>query len=188
MNPDRPYTEFSLTANTLTQPYDSILHRHPTLDFSQATTRSELAIAELPRRLYLVPTRDDYPGSDYDPDLLSKDAADFIPPPEPTPEVLLPNVEDWITRYTYSVVEIWNGKRPAMQLARWSHRRVYTTLVTQVGAFTPAPKIRRVHIHRPIEGVAESVVLLRIGNRVRSLILRFEGVDNRWVCTQMWLL
>jgi len=31
-------------------------------------------------------------------------------------------------------------------------------------------------------------VTLRIKERVRSLILRFEGVDKRWVCTELNLL
>ncbi|MDA3030671.1 MAG: Rv3235 family protein [Actinomycetota bacterium] len=29
---------------------------------------------------------------------------------------------------------------------------------------------------------------LRIKDRVRSLTLRFEGVDKRWVCTELKLL
>jgi hypothetical protein len=51
-----------------------------------------------------------------------------------------------------------------------------------------APKIRKIYISQPIEGVAETTVTLRIGERVRSLILRFEGVDKRWLCTELVLL
>jgi len=43
-------------------------------------------------------------------------------------------------------------------------------------------------LNQPIEGVVESTVTLRIKERVRSLILRFEGVDKRWVCTELKLL
>jgi len=194
MNPSRPYSEFPYIEHnrefpTDSQPFDPQLHLQPTFDFSQPADHiRERELQTMPRKLYLVPTRDDYPGSEYDRDLANTDESDLPPLPTPSAEEHLPDLEEWVTRFTYSVVEIWNGKRPAMQLARWSHRRVFATLVSQVGAFSPPPKIRRVHIHQPIEGVAESVVLLRIGNRVRSLILRFEGVDQRWVCTQLWLL
>jgi len=192
---DQPYIEYPypgyITERTIPMPSDPryASTQEPMLDFDEPTTiRIAERITEIPRRLYLVPTHDDYPGSEYDRTLAASDLIDAPPSPTPTPLEELPNLEEWITKFSYSLVEIWNGKRPAMQLARWSHRRVFATLVTQVGAFSPTPKIRRVHIHQPIEGVAESVVLLRIGNRIRSLILRFEGVDKRWVCTQMWLL
>jgi len=31
-------------------------------------------------------------------------------------------------------------------------------------------------------------VTLRFNDRVRSLVLRFEGVDKRWLCTELALL
>ncbi len=49
-------------------------------------------------------------------------------------------------------------------------------------------KIRKIYLTQPIEGVIESTVTLRIKDRVRSLILRFEGVDKRWICTELFLL
>ena len=44
------------------------------------------------------------------------------------------------------------------------------------------------HEFSSIEGVVEVTVTLRVIDRVRSLILRFEGVDKRWVCTELKLL
>lgn len=41
---------------------------------------------------------------------------------------------------------------------------------------------------QPIEGVLEVTVTLKIKNRVRSLILRFEGVDKKWICTELDLI
>ena len=195
MNSQQPYIEYPFSGyaaqNVLPTHGDRsrVQRPQPMLDFEEESA-AQLAdqVKSIPRRLFLVPTRDDYPGSEYDRTLAASEQSEGPAAPTPTPIDELPDLEDWITKFVYSLIEIWNGSRPAMQLARWSHRRVFATLVTQVGAFAPAPKIRRVHIHQPIEGVAESVVLLRIGNRVRSLILRFEGVDKRWVCTQMWLL
>ena len=200
MNSEQPYNDYPYieypypdytSARTIpaTGTRKFVMAPEPMIDFGEpASLRVAERITSMPRRLYLIPTRDDYPGSEYDQSLAANEQIDSPPAPTPTPLDELPNLEEWITKFSYSLIEIWNGKRPAMQLARWSHRRVFATLVTQVGAFSPSPKIRRVHIHQPIEGVAESVVLLRMGNRIRSLILRFEGVDKRWVCTQMWLL
>jgi hypothetical protein len=34
----------------------------------------------------------------------------------------------------------------------------------------------------------EVTVTLKIENRVRSLILRFEGVDKKWICTELDLI
>ena len=53
---------------------------------------------------------------------------------------------------------------------------------------TSVCKIRKIYLSEPVEGVAESSVTLKINDRVRSLILRFEGVDNRWLCTALDLL
>jgi len=75
-----------------------------------------------------------------------------------------------------------------MQLARASHRAVYSTILEMAGKQKEIPKIRRVYINQPIEGVAETTVTLRFNDRVRSLVLRFEGVDKRWLCTELALL
>ena len=85
------------------------------------------------------------------------------------------------------VVEIWASKRPAMQLARWSHRKVFKQLTSpsQIGI---GAKIRKIYICQPIEGVIEATVTLQIGDRVRSLSLRFEGVDKRWLCTELVII
>ena len=47
------------------------------------------------------------------------------------------------------------------------------------------PKIRNIYISEPIEGVGEVTVTLRYEERVRSLVLRFEGVNERWLCTEL---
>ena len=74
-----------------------------------------------------------------------------------------------------------------MQLARWSHRKVFQQLISPskigIGA-----RIRKIYISEPIAGVVEGTVTLQIGERVRSLSLRFEGVDKRWLCTEMVII
>jgi hypothetical protein len=160
-------------------PIDSALWKHPMLAFYQ----EPIAIArpKVPTKLYLIPTPE-YFGRDVedysDPDFLAK----------PSPLSDLPEIQEWVTRFALSVVEIWGGRRSANQLSRWCHRQVHQQLVAKPTVIKVAPKIRKIYISEPIEGVAETTVTLRIGERVRSLILRFEGVDKRWLCTELVLL
>ncbi len=130
------------------------------------------------RKLYLVPT----------PHHLDGEVADSEYPLRPSALAGLPPLYETVNRYVLGIVEIWGGRRQPMQLARLSHRLVYSKILSLSGNQREIPKIRRVYIHEPIEGVAETTVTLRFGDRVRSLVLRFEGVDNRWLCTEFALL
>jgi hypothetical protein len=75
-----------------------------------------------------------------------------------------------------------------MQLARNSHRSVISKILSQGKTLSGVCQIRRIYINQPIEGVIETTVTLSIKNRVRSLILRFEGIDKKWICTELRLL
>jgi hypothetical protein len=160
-------------------PIDKALWNHPMLAFYQEP--KPVQRPKIPAKLYLVPTPE-YFGrgvKDYsDPDFLAK----------PSPLSELPEIKEWVTKFALGVVEIWGGRRSANQLARWCHRQVHQQLLIKPTAIKVAPKIRKIYISEPIEGVAETTVTLRIGERVRSLILRFEGVDKRWLCTELVLL
>ncbi len=132
----------------------------------------------LRRKLFLVPTPSGIPGEEIEPGSA----------PQPSPLNELPPVRQTVERYVVGVVEIWGGRRSAMQLARSSHRKVYQKLLGLTGNQGTLPRIRKIYINEPIEGVVESAVTLRFDERVRSLVLRFEGVDKRWLCTQLELL
>jgi len=149
--------------------------RHPAFDFRQAQDQPAI-----PTKLYLVPTLDRLEGEDFESD------PDFAP--IATSAHQLPDIEEWVRRYVLSTVEIWAGRRSAMQLARWSHRRVFLQLIETSHAGREVPKIRKIYLQEPIDGVVESLVTLRFGTRIRSLVLRFEGVDQRWLCTEFSLL
>jgi len=56
------------------------------------------------------------------------------------------------------------------------------------GGWKKLPKIRKMYLSQPLEGIAEVTVTLRFDQRVRALVLRFEGVEKRWICTKMELL
>ena len=182
MNPENPIHARTTLRRFSSHNYGSQLIQpldgwsHPPFDFDGPPR----PIAPIPTKLYLVPTLDRLEGEEAVPhDEFS---------PVPTPLSKLPDIETWIKKYVLTTVEIWDGRRPVSQLARWSHRRVYQQIAENSYDERAKPKIRKIYIQEPIEGVAESMVTLRFGERVRSLTLRFEGVDERWLCTEFKLL
>jgi hypothetical protein len=164
------------------EPIEPTHWHHPMLELYEGESEigSALPSEQIPAKLYLVPTPDW--RSQLDDDMVGEFA------PKPTHQSELPDIEIWVQQYVIGCIEIWGGRRTAMQLARWSHRRVHQQLVRKSAIITEVPKIRKIYISQPLESIAESTVTLRIGERVRSLILRFEGVDKRWLCTEMVIL
>lgn len=128
-----------------------------------------------PNKLYLVPTSH---GESYDPDFA----------PNPSPLIELPNIERWTLTYVVSVLEILAGRRSVQQIARSTHRFTYNSLLKKIGMVKEVPKIRKFHRHQPIEGVVEVTVTLIFSERVRVLAARFEGVDRKWLCTEIEIL
>jgi hypothetical protein len=126
-------------------------------------------------RLYLIPTTH---GESYDPD--------FAPNPSPLSD--LPNLERWTLTYVVSVIEVMAGRRPIQQVARSTHRFTYNSLLRKVGSVGEVPKIRKIHRNQPIEGVVELTAILVFKERIRALTARFEGVDKKWLCTELELL
>jgi len=160
-------------------PINTALWTHPMLAFYMES--KPVTAPKVPTKLYLVPTPE-YFGrgveNSTDPEFLAK----------PSPLSDLPDIQEWVTKFALSIVEIWGGRRSANQLSRWCHRQVHQQLLVKSSIMKVSPKIRKIYISQPIEGVAETTITLRIGERVRSLILRFEGVDKRWLCTELVLL
>ncbi len=158
-------------------PEVAIFRLQPTLDLFP--NRQPLVIPQgITPKLFLVPTLD----------LIEGEEPDAENPPRPSALDELPELEGWVTRYVISVIEILGGRRSASQLDRWSHRLVHLKMLSMIGIFESLPKIRRIYIAQPHEGIAETTVTIRINERVRSLVLRFEGVDQRWLCTEFQLL
>jgi hypothetical protein len=130
-------------------------------------------------KLYLIPT----PDSEFGPEWFHPK---FSPMPSPLSD--LPDSYTWSKSFVIAVLEVWAGRRSVMQLARNSHRSVLSKITSQGKTLSEACQIRRIYINQPIEGVIETTVTLSIKNRVRSLILRFEGIDKKWICTELRLL
>ena len=130
-------------------------------------------------KLYLIPT----PDSEFGPEWFHPK---FSPMPSPLSE--LPDSYAWSKSFVIAVLEVWAGRRSVMQLAKNSHRSVISKILSQGKTLSEVCQIRRIYINLPIEGVIETTVTLSIKNRVRSLILRFEGIDKKWICTELRLL
>ncbi len=126
-------------------------------------------------RLYLIPSSFD---DEYDPDFS----------PQPTSASDLPELHQWTMKFVVSVLEIWAGRRSPSQLTRMCHRKIFTELHARAGSMKEVGKLRTIHQSEPLDGICESVVTVRFGERLRALSVRFEGVDNRWLCTALDLL
>jgi hypothetical protein len=152
------------------------LTAHPMLDlFNRPNLDETSSSVSAGKKLYLIPSTH---GDSFDPD--------FAPNPSPLSE--LPNIERWTLMYIVSALEILAGRRSPQQVARSTHRFTYNTILQKVGTLTELPKIKRIHRHQPIEGVIEVTVTLTFKDRVRALVARFEGVDRKWLCTELDLL
>lgn len=147
-------------------------HEHPMLEIFRPTPPCEFKQSA---KLYLVPSSF---GDEYDPDFA----------PVPTSASELPELHTWTMRFAASVLEIWAGRRSPSQLTRMCHRKVFTELVAQSNNLKCVGRIRTLHLSEPLDGICESVVTVRFEDRLRALAIRFEGVDGRWLCTQLQLL
>jgi hypothetical protein len=137
--------------------------------------RTRISEPGIKRRLFLIPSNF---GEDFDPNFS----------PTPTPQDELPEISAWVRQFTVRLLEILSARRSPHQLARWTHRTTFTSLLTKTKSFTIPPQIIRVHIRQPLESLAEVSVILSYRSRTRALVMRFEGVDRRWICTVIELL
>ena len=108
--------------------------------------------------------------------------------PVPTSSRELPELHTWTTKFVIGVLEIWAGMRSPSQLAKWCNSAVYSELSASIGFQREVGKIRKIHIHQPLDGLCESTATIRYRDRLRSMIIRFEGVDRKWLCTNLDLI
>jgi hypothetical protein len=158
---------------------DPAMWNHPQLDlYSLAELAATRKVEKLPEqrgKLYLVPTSF---GEEYEPGF----------EPEPTSASDLPELHAWTMKFAISVVEIWAGRRQPAQLISKFHRHAYMKLLKQVGTQKEIGRIRSIHQCEPLDGICESTVTVRYGDRLRAMVIRFEGVDQRWLCTELRLI
>ncbi len=145
---------------------------HPLLEIFRPTAVTK---EQIPQKLYLTPMQ--YEG-EYDPDFA----------PTPTSAADLPELQGWTQRFAHNVVEIWAGRRSPNQLENQCHFTIYSELVRKSGSQKIVGRIRKIHIQEPLDGICEATITVRFNDRLRSIILRFEGLDKRWLCTALTLL
>jgi hypothetical protein len=158
---------------------DPSMWSHPQLDLYSlselAASRKNEKLPEQRAKLYLVPSTF---GEEFEPGF----------EPVPTSASELPELHTWTMKFAISVVEIWAGRRQPAQLISKCHRHVYMHLLKQVGSQKEIGRIRSIHQCEPLDGICESTVTVRFGERLRVMVIRFEGVDQRWLCTELQLI
>jgi hypothetical protein len=103
--------------------------------------------------------------------------------PQPTPRSALPHPRMWAGKYSQAALEVLAGRRNVAQLVRWSNRPVYAHLERRYGQLKGAPRVMKVHLCEPADGIAEATVIFSLGARVRAVAARLEGLDGRWITT-----
>ncbi len=151
---------------------DFPLWNHPMLDLYRPLAHENIEQRPL---LYSVPV---FLDEEYDPEFA----------PQPTSANELPELYAWTMKFGMSVIEIWAARRQPTQLSHWCHRSVYADLLKSVGSQKEIGHIRKLHQCQPLDGISESVMTIRFQSRIRSLAMRFEGLDHRWLCTSLTLL
>ena len=126
-------------------------------------------------RLYLVASTF---GEEYD--------ADFAP--KPTSATDLPDIKELTSQFIHNVLEIWAGRRSASQVQAMCHHLIFTDLQKNAGQQKLVGKIRKINVTEPLDGISESTVTVRYGDRLRVVAIRFEGLDQRWLCTALNLI
>ena len=151
---------------------DPALWSHPVLDLFAPPVREHV---QQSAKLYLVPSTF---GEELELDEM----------PTPTSATELPELHAWTMKFIVSVLEIWAGRRQPAQLIRSCHRVIYLELLRKTGSQNEIGKIKSIHQSEPLDGICESTVTVRYGNRLRAIVIRFEGVDGHWLCTALRLL
>lgn len=145
---------------------------HPVLEMFRPAAS---IVAPRKPKLYLVPSTF---GEEYD--------AEFAP--EPTSAADLPDITELTNRFIHNVVEIWAGRRSVNQVQSMCHYRVFNELQRKAGWQKEIGRIRKSRITEPLDGICEATVTIRYGERLRVAALRFEGQDQRWLCTSLTLI
>ncbi len=89
-----------------------------------------------------------------------------------------------------ALVEVLAGRRPAVQLIRWTSPAVYAALTARAAVAyrrqrpdISAPvrvAVRRVVLSQPRTGVAEAAIVVIDGTRVRAVAIQLLSQSGRW--------
>ena len=65
---------------------------------------------------------------------------------------------------------------------------IFADLQRKAGQQKLVGRIRKIKVTEPLDGISESTVTIRYGDRLRVVAIRFEGLDQRWLCTALTLI
>ena len=108
--------------------------------------------------------------------------------PRPTPSAALPNVHLWTMSLAVSALEVFAGRRNPAQLAMRCHRVVYNDLLVCAGMSKEIGRVIKIHQDFPFDGIAESSITIKFSDRFRAMVIRAEGINERWLCTALELI
>jgi hypothetical protein len=108
--------------------------------------------------------------------------------PKPTSATDLPDIKELTSQFIHNVLEIWAGRRSASQVQAMCHHLIFADLQKNTGQQKLVGKIRKINVTEPLDGISESTVTVRYGDRLRVVAIRFEGLDQRWLCTALNLI
>ncbi|HET7400004.1 MAG TPA: Rv3235 family protein [Intrasporangium sp.] len=127
-------------------------------------------------------------------------ALDFFPPDEDgaferrrSRTAQLGDPAPFVAKMAQAIVEVVSGQRPPPQLIRHTTPRVYSVLARralvsarrQQAGTRRGAVVRRIRLCEPADGVVEAAAVVVAHGRVRALALRLEGLDGRWLVTQL---
>lgn len=114
--------------------------------------------------------------------------------PSESRTALLPEPGPWAAAFIQAAMEVTCGLRPSTQLIRWTTPEVHGKLVRRgtltaralrAGNATGAkPRLRRIVLCCPRDGVYEVSAVIAEPRRVRAVAFRMEGMHGRWRVTE----
>ncbi|TFV81390.1 Rv3235 family protein [Blastococcus sp. CT_GayMR16] len=102
----------------------------------------------------------------------------------------LPDPRETGRRLITLTLEALAGRRPLLQVQSMTSPGVFAALSGGrrprwcVASSTPL-LVGRVHVHEPVDGVAEITAIARRDGRAHAVAARLEGIDGRWRCTAL---
>jgi hypothetical protein len=108
--------------------------------------------------------------------------------PIPTSASELPDIRLWTMSFVTNYLEILAGRRQPAQLAMRCHPFIFREILLRAGREKEIGKIRKIHQDQPLDGICESVLTVRFGERVRPIVMRTEGINGKWLCTALRLM
>lgn len=103
----------------------------------------------------------------------------------------LPSAKKWCGQFTCAYVEILNGNRPLRQLERWlslgvaQHVKSEIIRISRNSQFSL--QVHSLHVSEPTDSVIEGSCVVKENQSFKAMTFRFEGWDNKWICTHLQL-